>query len=78
VVALTYGPNSDWVQNVLANGGAGLETRGRTVRLTRPRLVHDEARRAVPPVLRFAGALGHVSDFLYLDTTDTTEASKRS
>ena len=70
VIALTYGPDSDWVHNVLANGGAHLETRGRTVRLTRPRLVHDETRRAVPPILRLVGALGHVADFLYLDVDD--------
>jgi deazaflavin-dependent oxidoreductase (nitroreductase family) len=67
VIALTYGPDSDWVHNVLAKGGAILETRGRTLRLTRPRLVHDETRRAVPPILRLVGALGHVADFLYLD-----------
>jgi deazaflavin-dependent oxidoreductase (nitroreductase family) len=68
VIALTYGPDSDWVHNVLADGGAVLETGGRTLRLTHPRLVHDETRRAVPPILRLAGALGHVADFLYLDT----------
>jgi deazaflavin-dependent oxidoreductase (nitroreductase family) len=68
LIALTYGPDSDWVHNVLANGGAVLETRGRTVRLTRPRLIHDETRRGVPPILRLVGALGRVSDFLYLDT----------
>jgi deazaflavin-dependent oxidoreductase (nitroreductase family) len=67
VVALTYGPDSDWVRNVLANGGCILETRSRTVRLSRPRLVHDDTRRAVPAFLRPMGALGHVSDFLYLD-----------
>src|ERR1700730_13400036 len=52
VIALTYGPNSDWVHNILASGAAILETRGHTVRLTRPRLIHDETRRAVPPILR--------------------------
>src|SRR5712692_5869519 len=33
VIALTYGPNADWVRNVLANGGCELEYRGRRVRL---------------------------------------------
>ncbi len=37
-IALTYGPDSDWVRNVLAAGGCRLETRGRTLHLTRPRL----------------------------------------
>jgi len=67
VVALTYGPDSDWVRNVLADGGCTLETRGRAVRLTGPRLVHDEQRRAVPAPLRVLGGLGDVSDFLVLD-----------
>jgi deazaflavin-dependent oxidoreductase (nitroreductase family) len=66
VIALTYGPNSDWVRNVLASGGCELETRGRTVHLTRPRLIHDEQRRAIPELLRLVGALGNISDFLDL------------
>lgn len=66
VVALTYGPEADWVRNVLANGGCTLETRGRRVRLTQPRLFHDEQRRAMPaPVRPFLGLL-HVYDFLEL------------
>src|ERR1700730_6879388 len=66
VVALTYGPGSDWVRNVLASGGCTLETRGRTVRLIRPRLVHDETRRTVPALLRAIRALGHGAGFLFL------------
>jgi deazaflavin-dependent oxidoreductase (nitroreductase family) len=70
VVALTYGPDADWVRNVLASGGCALETRGRTVRLTRPRLFHDERRRAVPVPVRVVLGLNHVSDFLGLDEGD--------
>jgi deazaflavin-dependent oxidoreductase (nitroreductase family) len=66
VIALTYGPNADWVRNVLASGGCELETGGRRLRLTRPRLIHDEQRRAVPAPLRLIGGLGNVSDFLDL------------
>lgn len=66
VIALTYGPDSDWVRNVLAAGGCTLETRGRAFRLTQPRLSHDERRRMVPPALRVIGRLGHVADFLEL------------
>ena len=66
VVALTYGPKSDWVRNVLAAGGCVLETRGRRLRLVRPRLYHDEQRRAVPAAVRVVGRLGRVSDFLDL------------
>lgn len=66
VVALTYGPESDWVRNVLASGGCTLETRGRVYQLTQPRLIHDETRRAVPPPIRAIGRLGRVSYFLDL------------
>jgi deazaflavin-dependent oxidoreductase (nitroreductase family) len=65
VIALTYGVG-DWVRNVLAAGECTLETRGRSYHMTQPRLVRDEQRRAVPKILRFVGAVGNVSDFLYL------------
>jgi len=64
--ALTYGPNTDWVRNVLANGGCQLETRGRTVRLSRPRLFHDERRSSVPVYARIPLSMIDVSDFLEL------------
>jgi deazaflavin-dependent oxidoreductase (nitroreductase family) len=66
VVALTYGPDADWVRNVVAAGGCLLETRGRVLRLTRPRLVHDEGRLRVPPPVRLILGLANVSDFLEL------------
>ncbi|MBK1785802.1 nitroreductase family deazaflavin-dependent oxidoreductase [Prauserella cavernicola] len=66
VIALTYGPGTDWVRNVLAEGHCELETRGRTVRLVRPRVVHDERRGAIPqPARTVLGAL-NVHDLLYL------------
>ena len=68
LMALTYGTNADWVKNVLAAGGCELRTRRRTVRLESPRLVHDESRRGVPPVVRLALRVGHVADFLSLET----------
>ena len=70
VIALTYGPDPDWVRNVLASGGCLLETRGRTVRLTRPRLVRDERRRAMPAPVRLVLRLIDASDFLELDEED--------
>ena len=66
VIALTYGSNADWVRNVLADGGCALETRGRTLRLSRPQLFHDESRHAVPPPVRLVLGLVKVSDFLKL------------
>ena len=75
VVALTYGPGSDWVRNVLAAGGCVLETRGRALPMTRPRVVHDEERRAVPAPLRVVGGLGDVSDFLDLAYDEAAAAA---
>jgi deazaflavin-dependent oxidoreductase (nitroreductase family) len=68
--ALTYGPDTDWVRNVLAAGGCELETRGRTVRLVAPRLYHDERRHGIRPLERRILRLLGVADFLALRTAD--------
>lgn len=67
VVALTYGPESQWVRNVLAAGGCTIETGGKHVTLTNPRVVHDPRRRLVPPLIRDILSLMSVNDFLLLD-----------
>lgn len=66
IIALTYGRESQWVRNVLAQGGCELQTQGRTVRLSRPRLFHDEERRAMPSLVRLMLDVFNVSDFLEL------------
>lgn len=66
VFALTYGPDTDWVKNVLAAGGCELRTRGRTVRLTEPRLFRDERRSAIRPFERQVLRVLRVADFLSL------------
>ena len=38
-ILLTYGPNRDWLKNVLAAGGGRLRRYGRTFRVTEPRVV---------------------------------------
>jgi deazaflavin-dependent oxidoreductase (nitroreductase family) len=38
LIALPYGPESDWVRNVLAAGGCELLTRDRRIRLEEPRV----------------------------------------
>jgi deazaflavin-dependent oxidoreductase (nitroreductase family) len=64
VIALTYGPGSQWVKNVLAAGGCDIHTKGRDVRLVDPQLIHDPARTRVPaPVRAILGAL-RVEHFL--------------
>jgi deazaflavin-dependent oxidoreductase (nitroreductase family) len=60
VIALTYGPDSQWTRNVLAQGGCTLEIRGRRVAARNPRVVRDAERSLVPaavrPILRLIGA----------------------
>ncbi len=65
-IALTYGRESQWVQNVLALDGCELETEGRSLKMTRPRLFHDESRAAVPALHRIFLTVFRVSDFLEL------------
>jgi deazaflavin-dependent oxidoreductase (nitroreductase family) len=53
MIALTYGPNTDWVENVLAAGGCRLGHRGRTVDLAEPRIVPvDQDGGAIPGWVR--------------------------
>ena len=66
IVALTYGPDTDWVKNVLAAGGCELITRGTHLELTAPRLFHDESRHEIRAVERSILALLRVYDFLEL------------
>jgi deazaflavin-dependent oxidoreductase (nitroreductase family) len=66
VLALTYGPDTDWVKNVLAAGGCELRTRGRVIRMVSPRLFHDEARRDIRPLERQVLRVIGVADFLSL------------
>jgi hypothetical protein len=65
-IALTYGPDSQWVHNVIANGGCDLQTEGRKLRLVQPHLIHDERRTRMPAFVRLVLGLLNVSDFLEL------------
>ncbi len=69
IIALTYGRESQWVHNVLAEGGCELETQGHRIRLSHPHLFHDENRHAVPALTRRMLAMFDVSDFLELTAT---------
>ncbi|HVO60298.1 MAG TPA: nitroreductase family deazaflavin-dependent oxidoreductase [Terriglobales bacterium] len=64
VIALTYGSESQWVQNVLAHGGCDFETRGHTFRLIEPRRIHDDRRSLMPGMVRLVLGVMNVSDFL--------------
>jgi len=53
VIGLPWGPETNWVQNVLAAGGCGLRWKGRELRLTDPELVGaDVALAAAGPLQR--------------------------
>ncbi|HEY3465029.1 MAG TPA: nitroreductase family deazaflavin-dependent oxidoreductase [Amycolatopsis sp.] len=66
VVALTYGPDADWVKNVLAADGCTLVSRGKNIEVRGAELVHDESRQAMPVPIRQALGLLNVHDFLLL------------
>lgn len=68
VIALTYGPDTDWVKNVLAAGGCQLRTGGRTVTMGSPTIYRDEARAGIRPFQRRILTLLGVADFLSLTT----------
>jgi deazaflavin-dependent oxidoreductase (nitroreductase family) len=66
IAALTYGPDRDWVKNVMAAGGCELELRGKILQVGAPEIIHDPARGGMPPGVRqILGLLG-VTDFLHL------------
>lgn len=66
IIALTYGPDTDWVKNVRAAGGCEVLTRGQRIRLVNPRIAADGVRRWAPPFVRFALGLADVPHSLRL------------
>jgi len=63
--ALTYGPEAQWVRNVLAAGEFSYRSRkAGTVRLVEPHVIHDRERRAMPWLVRKMLGVMHVDDFL--------------
>jgi len=72
IIALTYGPDADWVKNVLAAGSCELRTRGRAIQLSSPRLYHDDNRPDIGPLPRQALRALRVADFVTLTPAATT------
>jgi deazaflavin-dependent oxidoreductase (nitroreductase family) len=65
VFALTYGSETDWLRNFVAAGEAAFDSRwsGR-LRLTKPRVVRDPVRGAIPRPIRWFLRLIRVGEFL--------------
>jgi deazaflavin-dependent oxidoreductase (nitroreductase family) len=72
VLALTYGPDTDWVKNVLAAGGCELRTRGQVIQLGAPCVFRDDTRASIRPVERQVLRVLRVTDFLSLTSVATT------
>ncbi|MGV9869165.1 nitroreductase family deazaflavin-dependent oxidoreductase [Rhodococcus koreensis] len=69
-ISLDYGPDSDWVQNVVAQGGCSLVTRGRIVVLVAPQVIHDPKANWAPPAARRILAMvgsGYYLQLRYID-----------
>lgn len=66
VFALTYGPDAQWVQNVLAAGSCDFETRRGTHHLVEPRLFQDPTCPAIPPLIRRILGILRADDLLEL------------
>ena len=66
IIALTYGPESDWVKNALAAGSCELLTRGRRVRLSDPRIETDRSKGWAPLPVRLALSLVRAPQYMRL------------
>lgn len=72
LIALTYGPDTDWVRNVVTAQGCDLVRRGKTLRLTDPRLTEmlDPPDDLAPPV---RGILRRLQVTMYLQLLEHGE-----
>jgi deazaflavin-dependent oxidoreductase (nitroreductase family) len=66
IITLPYGPQSDWVRNVVAAGGCALTTRGRQLQLTEPTLFTDDGTTHIPRLVRRAMAKLNSTTYLAL------------
>jgi deazaflavin-dependent oxidoreductase (nitroreductase family) len=77
VFALTYGPDVQWVKNIMAAGECQLVSRGRTLRLVGPRLFHDPGRSLMPPGVRQLLGVMRVTEFLRMRISPTLSLGAR-
>ena len=76
LIALTYGKESGWVKNVLAEGGCQVETRCVLYQLSDPRVVCDPSHQSFPWPVRLI--LGLIGANHYLQLSDRTGNSDTS
>lgn len=68
VVALMYGPKSDWVRNLLAGGSAELEIDGEHHKLTNPRIIaKEEALQLLPAAVKPPPDFLNVNQYFQID-----------
>jgi deazaflavin-dependent oxidoreductase (nitroreductase family) len=77
VFALTYGPDVQWVKNVLASGEADLQLGSRHVALSDPVLFADATRHLMPLPVRFFLGLMRVTWFLRMSARPLPLAATR-
>lgn len=76
IIALTYGPGTDWARNVLAAGGCVLIHGGWPLPLTEPRLVGQaEAWPYLPAPVKVVLHLIGVQDYLLLHRDERASAA---
>ena len=66
IIALTYGAESDWVQNVLAAGSCELLSRGRWMHLSDPHIETDQSKRWAPLPIRLLLSLVRAPQYMRL------------
>jgi deazaflavin-dependent oxidoreductase (nitroreductase family) len=68
VIALTYGRETDWLQNVLAAGGCEIQSRRRYYEVGNPKVFSDVNASEMPALIRFMlRKVLKAPDFLRLD-----------
>ena len=71
VIALTYGPDVDWVKNILKVGDAEVRHRSRLIRVFGPELIPTkEGMAAMPRLVRLILRMINVTEFLHLTVHD--------
>jgi deazaflavin-dependent oxidoreductase (nitroreductase family) len=74
IIALTYGPRTDWLQNLQAAGFVTATYRNQTYRLTNPRVTHGHPnQQPLPWLVRRALTVIGVRDFLHVTANPITE-----